>query len=202
LQESSLSARKQYRQAVRSAGAAAASRITFRSPKNSSSSSSSSSGSAGISATAVTSASSTTEGSSSDKTVSASGLLLLAAASFIWQGFVGWGYPLYYSDYYSYWRQAYFLNNIQVNVNIPARVNPCKYYSNWAADNDITFGAIVSNSGVLDFAARSKSDPVGLAFPQVAVRGNNMLITYSYAGLRQTPDGSGTPAYPGETGVT
>ncbi|WIA21393.1 hypothetical protein OEZ85_000609 [Tetradesmus obliquus] len=93
------------------------------------------------------------------------------------------------------WSQAYYENNM--NIDIQPSVNPCKYYSNWAADNTITFGAVVSNSGVLDFAARAKSDPVGLAFPQVAVRGNNMLITYSYAGIRYLPDGSGTPAYPG-----
>jgi hypothetical protein len=130
--------------------------------------------------------------------VSASGLLLLGAAAFIWNGFLGWGYPHYYSDYYSYWSQSYHENNIQINVNsIPPTVNLCKYYSNWAADNTVTFGAVISNSGVLEFTERAGLDPVGLAFPQVAVRGNNMSITYSFAGTRNTPDGSGTPAYPG-----
>jgi hypothetical protein len=131
--------------------------------------------------------------------VSASGLLLLGAAAFIWNGFLGWGYPRYYSDYYSYWSQSYYENNLQINVNsIPARVNPCKYYSNWAADNTVTFGASISNSGVLEFTERAGLNPVGLAFPQVAVRGNNMFITYSFAGTGNIPDGSGTPAYPGK----
>jgi hypothetical protein len=129
---------------------------------------------------------------------SAAGMVVYAAASFIWKRFAGWSYPTYYADYYNYWKQVYYQNNMRVNINIPARVNPCKYYPNWAADNTISFGAIVSNSGVLGFAARANSDPVGLAFPQVAVQGGNMLITYSYAGIRNLADGSGTPAYPGK----
>lgn len=56
----------------------------------------------------------------------------------------------------------------------------------------------MSRKGVIEFASKPQANPVGLAFPQVAVRGSTMLIVYSYSGPYGAPDGQGgVLAYPG-----
>eukprot|EP00775_Hariotina_reticulata_P007431 gene7431-7640_t len=120
--------------------------------------------------------------------------------SFAFAGWNGWGYldNSFYYNYYQYWREYYFLRNLYMNLRIPPKVNPCKFYKEWSSDNTITFGTVVSRRGVIEFASTPQANPVGLAFPQVAVRGGTMLIVYSYSGPYGAPDGQGgVLAYPG-----
>lgn len=73
----------------------------------------------------------------------------------------------------------------------------CRYYKDWIIDNDITFGAINSKHGVIEFVSQGEN-PVGLAAPALAVRGGSMLITYSYSGPFNVPSSNGgIRAYPG-----
>jgi hypothetical protein len=69
----------------------------------------------------------------------------------------------------------------------------------WNTDNRITFGAIVSRRGVLDYIT-NQQNPVGLAYPQVAVVGGVMLVVYSFSGPLGLPGGAvdqSIRAYPG-----
>lgn len=116
------------------------------------------------------------------------------------QGWTGWGYndASTYSSYYQFWREHYFLRNLYMNLRIPPKINPCKYYKDWQYDNTVTFGALVSRRGVLDYVT-NQANPVGVAYPQVAVVGGSMLIVYSFSGPLGIPDSQGAPkAYPGE----
>jgi hypothetical protein len=73
----------------------------------------------------------------------------------------------------------------------------CRYYKDWIVDNSITFGAINSKHGVIEFVSQG-DNPVGLAAPAVAVRGGSMLITYSYSGPFNVPTtNGGIRAFPG-----
>ncbi|KAF8065468.1 hypothetical protein HT031_003069 [Scenedesmus sp. PABB004] len=112
-----------------------------------------------------------------------------------WRGFTGWGYDsgANYFGYYDYWREHFFLRNLYMNL----RDNPCKYYKDWAIDNEITFGAIVSRRGVLEYVT-NQANPVGVAYPAVAVVGGSMLVIFSFSGPAGLPDTDGAPlAYPG-----
>uniref|UniRef100_A0A383V3P6 Uncharacterized protein n=1 Tax=Tetradesmus obliquus TaxID=3088 RepID=A0A383V3P6_TETOB len=104
----------------------------------------------------------------------------------------GWG------GYYKWWKEHYFLRNLYMNLRIPPKTNPCKYYKDWNADNRVTFGAIVSRRGVLDYIT-NQQNPVGLAHPQVAVVGGLMLVVYSFSGPLGLPGvmDQSIRAYPG-----
>lgn len=72
-----------------------------------------------------------------------------------------------------------------------------RYYKDWIIDNDITFGAINSKHGVIEFVTQG-DNPVGIAAPALAVRGGSMLITYSYSGPYSIPlSNGGIRAFPG-----
>jgi hypothetical protein len=65
-------------------------------------------------------------------------------------------------------------------------------------DNTITFGVVVSRRGVLQYITE-QDNPVGVAYPQVAVVGGAMLVVYSFSGPKGIPDSNGVPlAYPGQ----
>lgn len=72
-----------------------------------------------------------------------------------------------------------------------------RYYKDWVIDNEVTFGAINSKHGVIEFVSQG-DNPVGLAAPSVAVRGGSMLIAFSYSGPYNVPmTNGGIKAYPG-----
>lgn len=72
-----------------------------------------------------------------------------------------------------------------------------RYYKDWIIDNDITFGAVNSKHGVIEFVTQG-DNPVGIAAPALAVRGGSMLITYSYSGPYSIPlSNGGIRAFPG-----
>lgn len=78
------------------------------------------------------------------------------------------------------------------------RLHLLRYYKDWIIDNDITFGAINSKHGVIEFVSQG-DNPVGLAAPALAVRGGSMLITYSFSGPFNIPlSNGGIRAYPGK----
>lgn len=74
----------------------------------------------------------------------------------------------------------------------------CRYYKDWIIDNEVTFGAINSKHGVIEFVSQG-DNPVGLAAPTLAVRGGSLLIAYSYSGPFNVPmSNGGIKAYPGK----
>ena len=69
----------------------------------------------------------------------------------------------------------------------------------------MTLLATVVKSGVITYgsAAGETDAPLGLAYPQVAVRGGTMLVTYTYSSFGNIPGIPGVkypdePAYAGE----
>jgi hypothetical protein len=80
----------------------------------------------------------------------------------------------------------------------------CRFRKNWNERNKVTLLATVVKSGVITYgsAATEAENPLGLAYPQVAVRGGTMLITYTYCSYTNIPVLPGVrftdvPAYPG-----
>jgi hypothetical protein len=105
-----------------------------------------------VSSAATLAAQQTDTTSGRNGTVSAQFIL---TPNFAFAGWSGWSYldNSYYYNYYQYWREYYFLRNLYMNLRIPPKVNPCKFYKDWALDNTVTFGAVVSRRGVIEFAS-------------------------------------------------
>jgi len=105
------------------------------------------------------------------------------------------------------WRDVYmsaaYYDPSQGNWGIEFR---CRFRNDWNVRNSVTLLATVIKSGVLTYGSASSQVgyPLGLAYPQVAVRGGTMLITYtysSYGNLDNTITGvkyTDQPAYAGE----
>jgi hypothetical protein len=81
----------------------------------------------------------------------------------------------------------------------------CRFRADWNVRNTVTLLATVVKSGVISYgSAASEADaPLGLAYPQVAVRGGTMLVTYTYSSSANMPAVPGVrfadvPAYAGE----
>ena len=82
----------------------------------------------------------------------------------------------------------------------------CRFRHRWNVRNTVTLLATVVKSGVITYGsgAGEEASPLGLAYPQVAVRGGTMLVTYTYSSYANVPDAlqgvttTGVPAYPGE----
>ena len=78
-----------------------------------------------------------------------------------------------------YMAQAYY-NPSYNNWGIEFR---CRFGPNWNERNTVTLLATVIKSGVITHgsATGEAGFPLGLAYPQVAVRGGTMLVTYTYS---------------------
>jgi hypothetical protein len=126
------------------------------------------------------------------------------AALIAWSGPItwsGWGTNNVddYYQYYTYWKEYYFLRNLYMNIRIPIQQNPCKLYNNWSEDNEVSLGVVMKAKGVIEYATPQVAftNPIGLAYPQVAVRGGTMLVVYSFAGPYNITF-TNFPAFPGE----
>ena len=126
------------------------------------------------------------------------------AALLTWGGPItwsGWGSNTVddYYEYYTYWKEYYFLRNLYMNIRIPIQQNPCKLYNNWSEDNEVSLGVVMKAKGVIEYATPTVAftNPMGLAYPQVAVRGGTMLVVYSFAGPYNITY-TNFPAFPGE----
>lgn len=104
--------------------------------------------------------------------------------------------PHTHKEYYEVWRDYASVRRVYSRLQIEARFNPCKYYRDWHRDTKITFGVLVSRRGVIDQATLNGDNPLGLAFPAVAVREGSALVVYSYSGPHRVP-GTGAMAFPG-----
>jgi hypothetical protein len=108
------------------------------------------------------------------------------------------------------WRDVYmsaaYYDPRQSNWGIEFR---CRFRYQWNVRNKVTLLATVIKSGVITHGSASEQlqHPMGLAYPQVAVRGGTMLVTYtysSYADIDPAIEGvefTGVPAYAGACGL-
>jgi hypothetical protein len=80
----------------------------------------------------------------------------------------------------------------------------CRVKADWNVRNTVTLLATVVKAGVITHgsAAGEQAAPLGLAYPQVAVRGGTMLVTFTYSSYANVPkvpgaENTGVPAFPG-----
>ena len=82
----------------------------------------------------------------------------------------------------------------------------CRFDARWNVANRVTLLATVVKVGVVTYGSAAGEEPakaLGLAYPQVAVRGGAMLLTFTYGSAAALPGAlpgvvqPGAPAYPG-----
>jgi len=81
----------------------------------------------------------------------------------------------------------------------------CRFKANWNVRNTVTLLATIVKVGVITHGSASDQlgSPLGLAYPQVAVRGGTMLVTYTYSSYVNLPSsipGATTPNVPAFAG--